>query len=243
MLTRRRNNRGPYNPPLRVAGDFVKASSQSLSVASNSTLQTGDVDFWVSAWFNANSLAANDVVASSFSTTPATSQWILQLNASTVLRFTAYSGSSQLSAVQNVAAGSWYHCFGYHDATADLVGLLINGTGGTTATGGLATNSTASPFTISGFNGSAGSLFFDGRIECVAFGKSLPGGFATTPAATIAATLYNGGRPLDPRRVSIEQRTAWGGVSAWISNNLTTDVWGTNTLTPNNAPRTVQVLS
>lgn len=240
MLTRRRNNRGPYNPPLRVAGNFSSSGPQSLSIANNSTIETGNVDWWASGWYR--STANTGEYVNFFHKATGTQEFFIsKRQAGNLCQLSMWNTSGVETQLLGgaMAPNVLINWMAGYNATTGQQFIIINA--GTPTAGAFVgtPRATSSALTIN----AAGIGTYSSVLGPVMFGKNPPGGFATTPAATIAAALYNGGRPLDPRRVSIEQRTAWGGVSAWISNDLKTDVWGTNTLTPNNAPRTVQVLS
>ena len=50
-------------------------SNQYLSVASNSALQTGNVDFWVAFWFNCSRVASNPNVVQKCNETGLNGEW------------------------------------------------------------------------------------------------------------------------------------------------------------------------
>ncbi len=218
-------------------GVFVLASNQFLSVASSAGLQPSS-DVWYSAWVKLTAKAANQVVTGKWANTGNQRQTLLRYDTGTDrMVFTVSSnGTDSVTASANtfgaVSTGVWVHVFGWSDSVADVAGVAVNGQADSVAwaTGVFATGTAA----VRIGNREDSSIPLGGSIATVAWGKNPVGGFAVTPAATIAAALYNGGAGLRPSLISAGQRTAWGVVSGWLDTTLTGDVIGSNTLTNNN---------
>ncbi len=229
---------------------YVAASSQYHSIADNASLSTGDVAAWGSIWMRADTApgaGAQYRIYGKYATTGNQRTWLIDWDKDTNRLRLIVSGdgiaanvlpSAKLGAVSTL---TWYHLFWWHDPVANIIGFIVNGGTPDTAAHTTGLFDSTAPLTI-GSQGNPGD-YFDGRLAPAVFGKNVVGGFATTPAATIAATLYNGGAGVDLRGISAATRTAWGGVSAWPGNETGTgtmaDVWQTladNTLTANNSP-------
>lgn len=219
------------------AGSFASASSQSLSVASNSTLQAGDVAFLWAGWVNITSGAANTVLVNKWGGGN-TFEYQVLLSGTSLIQFSVSpDGTTAAIASVNgtvVSTGSWQFVVAYHDPVANEIGISLNGGAFTTAsysTGVFIGTSTL----ILGSR--VGASYLNGLMDSWVYCKNIVGGFATTSAATIAAALYNGGNGLKPSQITPTQRTAWGVVSGWLDNaqsSLTADAIGSNTLTNNN---------
>lgn len=219
---------------LKTFGNF-NGTNQYLSVASNSTLQTGDVDWWASVWFLTNVISADKTMFSKWGGTQ--NERGLDLASTNNVTMYIVSGSTitTLAAVAfgPITVGVWRHAFQWFDSVANTIGISVNGVSNTASYTSVP-NSSNSPVEIGSYANGTGQ-FWNGKLSEVAFGKSPAGGFATTPAATIAAALYNSGRGLRHSKITPAQVTAWGVVSGWLDGgSLTADSFGSNTLTNNN---------
>ena len=222
------------------AASFAAASSQRLSCASNSTLQTGNVNYWYTSWIyptlldlnvkqiigNYNSALAGggDFNLGYRSDFLRTSVW----NSSGVVN----SSSSGLKPVIN----TWNFYFVYSDSVNLYVSL--NGGGfiqlGSTASALTSTN----PFYIGG-NPSIGHT--DGKIDSCAFGKPTSGWLASN-ATALRDYLYNSG---NGRRSSDFKSSSYylngnpsGAISWWDLDERSgtrNDKIGSNHLTDNNS--------
>ena len=183
----------------------VTAGKIALTLASNTSVQTGDIDFTAALWVN----------ALTFDSTGSTEvSWILSKRDGTKHEFqlqwrgTAGGGpaaprfrwgvfnesasQSQVDAnnLGTPATGTWYFIIVWHDSVNDVIGIQVNnGTANTAAhsTGVAASNS---PVYFSGRPGSvAADDHWDGRMESASLWKRI----LTTAEKT---TLYNAGASL-----------------------------------------------
>lgn len=181
------NDLTPTNTPANATGivgnaaAFVAASSQQLSVASNATLQSGNIDHTVAAWIyptaapgSAGILCKADVDSAA---NAAGYEWMLYTVGSKV-RFLVAKGGNGTGSTNSYSVTSdvdftlnaWNYVEGYYDAATGTVGVVVNGT---VKTG----TSTTTPGTSTGAvrfgTVAAGSSYFGGRIDEVGFWKRL----------------------------------------------------------------------
>lgn len=186
---------------LGLAADFVAASSQFLSRATNSTLETGNIDFSFAFWVNLTSLPAN-LAGFSFVTkdvdTPANSRdytfdYFRNDGDPTNAGFRFYVNGLYL-AVSGTngfdSTATWYYVIGWHDAAADTVNLQIdNGTPISTGTGGVAPEVSVAQFRIGAREYAGNQDYSNARIDDVGFWKKV----LTTNERT---ALWNNGNGL-----------------------------------------------
>lgn len=216
---------------------FASASSQSLRVASNSTLQTGNVDFWLAGWMNLSTLGVYRVPFSKFGTAAFNSEYLLDVNALNVPRFLVFStgATKQVDSATTLTASTWAFVIAYHDSVNDTVNISVNGSAFASATtAGVSPNALTAPLNFGTYNNGGGD-FWNGRLASWAFGKSPPGGIAAI-ATTIRDRLYASGAGIVYADTTAAERTAWGLVSWWdlVRSGVFTDSHGTNNLTNNN---------
>lgn len=220
----------------RTAAQFTSANSETLSSVSNSSLQTGDVDFWCAGWiyidtdaihvFQVKGKGGSGIDASEYAVCTKT-------NASLTLEFYINGTIAKKHSVA-LSTATWYHYFCYYDSVNDLAGVILNATTAETASSAGPLASGAGQFTVGG--DTVGGRYHNGRMGNVAFGKS-PGAGIASLASTIASALYNSGNGARYADISSANRTAWGLVSWWeLDENSGTraDKHGSNTLTDNN---------
>lgn len=136
------------------AASFVPANLEYLSVASNSTLQTGDIDFEAQAWFYLDAKTGlQRVICGRWSSAGAGNrEYILFYNVGTD-RFNFVVSSNGGATTSSVSAnnfgapatGTWYMVNAWHDAANNLIGISVNaGTPNTTSwSSGVAAGKTA----------------------------------------------------------------------------------------------------
>lgn len=220
-----------------TAGVF-NGTTQYLSVADNATLRTGTASFWCASWVRLTSKAANAMAISKcFSLNTADEYAIFYSQSDDRFRFSITDNTSTPRGVSDAVLGSpvlnqWYFILGYWDSVTNTVGISVNGGAFTTASAGGGTPRQGTNPLFIGRYSAANALAWPGNIAASFLGKDVPGGFATTSAATIAAALYNLGYGLRPSELTAAQVTAWGVVSGWLDNgSLTADAIDSNTLT------------
>jgi hypothetical protein len=180
---------------------FVAANSQSLSVASNATLQTLSGDIFAAGWFNlpTGSLGANqNLIAKGTSlSSPSLLDWFLVFAAGGGLRFGVSNGASFLSATTgSPTVNVWSFGMGYFDAALGVVGVSLNGGAFVTTSGFSGTpRSSTAPVTLNGALGVA-VPFATNSMDAFAVGK-LSAGTITARAAAIRDALWNGGNGVE----------------------------------------------
>lgn len=194
------NDLTPTNTPANATGivgnalALVSASAQQLSVTSNATLQSGNIDHTVHAWIyptaapgSAGIICKADVDSAA---NAAGYEWMLYTVGSKV-RFLVAKGGNGTGSTNSFSVTSdvdftlnaWNYVEGYYDAATGTVGVVVNGT---VKTG----TSTTTPGTSTGAvrigTVAAGSSYFGGRVDEVSFWKRL----LTSDERT---AQYNGG--------------------------------------------------
>jgi len=213
---------------------FTYANSEYLSIPSNASLQTGDIDFTIAGWVYLDSKSANQAVVGKWTGAPA-GEYLLFYNPGTDrFRFivcdttqTNY-GLVDAAALGSPATGTWYFIVAWHDATAQTVNIQVNNGTVNSASHPYDVQVAATAFRV-GATGAFGQEW-DGRVDELGLWKRLltpaertqlyaSGSGVTYPDFTPAA-------PTEPLLVSL--------VSYWkldeASGNAV-DAHGTNHLT------------
>jgi hypothetical protein len=184
--------------PLGNAGSFASASSQYLSCSSNSSLQTGNVDFWIACWFSWDGTNNYPAIASKVATNPAKEEWLLSVDHTTnKVGFTVSPDGTQPSEIGVTAStfgilsiNTWYFVIAYHDMVNNLLKIAVNGGvfDSTAMTGGFSGDES---FRIGARKSNTVTGYFGSKIQGVVFGKSPPGGISNV-ISEINTRLYNG---------------------------------------------------
>lgn len=230
----------PFNVYTDGAGQFTAANGKYLSVASNSTLQIGDVDFFLSCWVRFDSTGTNRPIIAKWDNTGTNREYLIFLDTSTQLAFVLYDGSSQVNVADTglaVATDTWYFILAWHDKTNNTANLKINNRTTVTEsiTGGV--NTTTTSLAIGGY--SNGSPYTDGQIAQVYLAK--PPTAIADLIDGIHVSLYNSGNGKFYRDLTSTEISDWGLVSAWLQNPADIaagsfpDSHGSNNLTDNNS--------
>lgn len=167
-----------------TARDFIPGNSEYLSVASNTTLRTGDIDFSFNLWAYFNSTAGTFTMLSKWG---AIGEYLIDNNSSGNVRFVVRNSAN--TAFVNtpnaaVSTGAWTMITAWHDATNNILGIAVNaGTAQTTSHSG-GVNLATQAFEL---GRSGASSYFDGRLSGVGFWKN----YVLTAADR--TFLYNGG--------------------------------------------------
>jgi len=181
------------------AGDFeLSVGVESLSRSDNADLSTGDIDFSLSVWVNAESFdGANPHLIAKINDDASVLEYqLFYHNATTRYRWIVFGAGPV--AVGDVSAnnfgapgtGTWHHVVAWHDAANNLVGISVNdGTADTAATTGAPADTSAN-FTLGMISpGFGASGQWDGLIDEVGFWKKV----LTSQERT---DLYNSGNGL-----------------------------------------------
>lgn len=170
------NNTVTSNPGIIVnAGQFTAASSEWLTHTSNSSLQTGDIDFTFAAWVYLDATGTAMTILAKYGAT--TKEYWLRYENTGVFSFCVFAtGTAGCSTIQATTFGApatatWYHIIAWHDSVNNSLGICVNG--GTPDTVSYSSGITA----LAGDFG-MGALptvgqYWNGRIDEVGFWKKV----------------------------------------------------------------------
>lgn len=153
-----------------TSGQFTAANTEYLTIADNSTLSMGDVDFTVSAWVYHDSEGANRVILGKYGGDASANTEYLLFYGTAADRFRFMVGDGTAPGEISVSAdgfgapttGTWYFVVGWHDSKNSLIGISVNGVESTTSYTNVLQDSTQ-PFRI-GASGTA-TIPWNGRID------------------------------------------------------------------------------
>jgi hypothetical protein len=210
------------------APKFVSANSQYLSIASNASLQDGNIDFSFAGWVFLDSFSPSS--GSLWGKTDAgKAEFSLATNAANVLRWLCSADGSVFTLVQSgvLAVSQWYFVHCYHDAALDQIGFQIdNGTPVTASFNSAGPFNNTSSLTVGRESGAP--TYTNARVASLGFWKRrLTAGEVTN--------LYNGGRGKQYSDLTTGEKANL--ISWWNLNEASgtrNDSHGTNHLTDNN---------
>lgn len=189
----------------RTVGDFEASESDSLSIASNASLQTGDVSFAFAAAVVPETIAGFRTIVGKWSNTGNLREYLLGINATTSrFEFSVSSNGTAFTTVQANSLGapsngSVYYVVAWHDATANTINIQVNN--GTVDSAAHSTGVfTSTPTFYIGRTAAQGGVaaYFDGIIGLVGYWK---GGFPTSDERT---WLWNDGNLRDYAEILAE---------------------------------------
>lgn len=219
---------GPF-----FSADFTSSSSERLN-AGNTAFAFGDTDWWIGLWVRRDVSGSADIIIQQINGVAEGIQ-LIKLGTE-VLRLRVYSATSiigQVNSVDTLSLNVWHYVFIYHDSTGNEVGVSIDDNAFVTA----ATSGAAGVSTANFYFGNSATNSWDGRMDEAALGQSPPGGFSTTPPASIRNALYNGGAGKRYVQLTSVQKTAWGLVSYYGFDEMSgtrVDSHGSNDLSDEN---------
>lgn len=179
-----------------TARDFERGDTEYFTIASNSDLQLGDIDWTIAGWANLESKTDDICIVSKHDgVSEAGSEFFLYYApGSDRITFINYgaSGSSSVtaSALGSPSAGTWYFVIIWHDSVNNTINIQVNNGTVNSASWSGGTNSTNSNFTIGGLHSSPGVYDFDGMVQGVGLWKG------KVFSAEERAALYNDGNGL-----------------------------------------------
>lgn len=214
------------------ARSFAKANSESLSItnAAQSGLGFGDVDFYVCGFFKFATLTGTSVgLINKYLAAGNQHSYTLYQSTDRKPRFyVSADGSTDVVATwgsADVSDGVWYFYEGWHNATANQIGVCLNrGTDVTTSHSGGVYVGTA-PFEISGFD--AGS-YYDGLIQLIVITSGIPTTAERNAIYNSGAGVFYRNRPT----LSLASYVSWYDCAE--TSGALRDAHGTNHLTDNN---------
>ena len=216
-----------------AAAQFTAANSESLSIADNASLSTGDIDFTVEAWFRTDDNSANYCIASRFDdNTIALREWeLVYLGASNLIQFTVWDVTAVTTRNASGAASqqTWVHVIGEHNAAANTVRIIINdGTPVSTACPNGPADIIIQTLIGAETDVAGKSKHMNGRIGPVRFWKR-------TLTAGEITSLYNSGLgKLHADLTTAEKVSMEGSWNLTEASGNRADSQGSNTLTDNN---------
>lgn len=188
------NNVGVVGGKVDNAAVFTAASSTSLSVSSNATLQTGNIDFTLSGWIYLTSKTAIMDIVSKWGASGNFEYILIYNSTSDRLEFYVSStGSNIVGAVANnygsPATGAWIFFEVYHDSVNDVIGIRINNGTANTAAHSAGVFASTAAFML-GDRAVTAATYFNGRMDSISLWKRI----LTTSERS---SLYNSGVGLD----------------------------------------------
>lgn len=168
------------------AAHFQQVNSQYLARFSETPLETGNIDFTLSAWINPSVISACVVVGKDAVTGR---DYALELTAEGLARFSCSrnQGAAFVEAPDPIFAGVWSLLVAWHDAAAKTISIQVNNGPETAAsTKNVPPNVTGAEFRIGSRQGAAIADYFDGDVDEVGLWKR-------TLTADERAALWNDG--------------------------------------------------
>lgn len=183
-LTETSGTIGAATGKITGARDFEAGDTEYFTIASNSSLQTGDIDWTFSAWINLESDVTGCIAGKGVGLEAGNYEWeLIRVGGG---NYRLYMGGTFRVAATLADVGSWIHVLVWHDATNNVVGISLNGSETTESYSGGET-ADSSNFSIGAEN--APSRYFDGLIcECGFWKRVL--------TSTERDDLYNSGNGL-----------------------------------------------
>jgi hypothetical protein len=209
---------GSTTGKINNARDFEFSNAEFFWCADTADLSTGDIDFTIAAWVNAEAFGGNRVIAAKYLGGSANNRewqlWYINGSARFELRVSPDGAAGsvvtrQATTLGAPSTGTWYHIVAWHDSVNNLLGIAVNGGAADTSahTTGVFTGDAA--FSIGEGSSSSVGTSWDGLIDEVGFWKRV----LTSQERT---DLYNSGNGLAyPFTTSTPQHPA--GVVAGVS--------------------------
>jgi hypothetical protein len=216
-----------------LAANFVRASTQSLSIADNAAMSMGTVDCSFAGWAKFNDTATQTLFTKRGGA--GNREYLMTITATNFRWEPSADGTINTAVVATtfgaVSAGVWYFVSMYHDSTNHQIGISVNN--GAVDTAVFGTGAIFDGTNAFGFGAGSGTPL-DGQLDSWGFWKSAPGAGGMLSAAQITA-LYNGGMGLAFQDLSSSLKTAL--ISWWDFDGNANDSPGLagNNLTNNNS--------
>ncbi len=157
----------------KIKGARSFSSGNYLSIASNSTLQTGNIDFSLAAWVKFNSFGADRAIVAKWNSFTTNRDYVLKYSNSdgNFIFQVSPDGSTFQKAVwnQSVSTGTWYFVAGGHNAAADELWISIDGATPVVQSHSAGVQATGAAFTLG--STVAGNENHDGLIDEAGFWK------------------------------------------------------------------------
>ena len=176
------------------AAQFTNANSEDLSIADNTDLSTGDIDFSIVLWVYLDNKDTTQIMLSKWEPTGNQQAYAIQYQ-TTADRFrflVSNDGAATVVEAADVlgipAIATWYFIVVWHDASANTINIQVNNGNVDSQAHTTGVFDGTAPFNIGSLRGS--SQFFDGRVDAVGFWKKVL-------TAAEKTELYNNGAGLE----------------------------------------------
>lgn len=211
------------------ASQFTAANSEYLSIASNPSLQTGDIDFSFAGWVYIDSLATYRILLpTKWGSSGGTREYTLEFDTPDDFGwYVSNNGTATVGVVATapvVEASKWYFLTCWHDSVNNVIGIRVNDQQTFTTAHTTGVYSGTQAFTP----GNAATFYASGRMTNWSFWKKVL-------SASEITQLYNRGFGLDYSDYDAGLLTNL--ISSWPlteSSGTRFDVHGSNDLTDNN---------
>jgi hypothetical protein len=173
------------------AAQFTAVNSESLSRASNASLQIGDIDFTIAAWVYLDTLIDMALISKDMSGGGKREFDLEFLHGATdkfrMRLFRAVDSSIAINDTTVISPATWYYVIGWHDAAADTMNIQVNnGSVVSAATGGALQAASDGDWYLGARQFTGAQAFTNGRLNQVSFWKRVL-------TANQRTALYNGG--------------------------------------------------
>jgi len=179
-----------------TAADFERGNLEYLTVASNSTLQTGDIAFSFGCWVNFESVSNQQVIIGKWAGGINSLEYLIYFaTTDSKVRFALTSSGTvgtyvEVLTAATVSAGSWIFLVAVHDPVGNQMLLYRNAGTATTLSHSAGVYSGAAAFQLGSNDGSVADNAYDGLIdEAFLFKRVL--------SAAEITELYNSGNGRD----------------------------------------------
>ena len=189
------------------AAQFTAANSESLSIADNASISTGDISWTLAFWLYIDSSGGDEGLISKYDNGAGANEYLVRLTTGPQVRIDVYDGGSGIGNVTatsfgNLSTATWYFVQCGHDATNNLVFVSVNGGTVDTAATSAGGADTTGTFRMGVYN----AQFFNGRLDQGSFWKK-------RISAQEISDLYNAGagnsylaaQPKSPWRVWVTE--------------------------------------
>jgi hypothetical protein len=212
-----------------IGAQFTAASSQYATIADNTSLSTGDIDFTLACWAWTDTTGTAKFLIGK-SGVAGNREFFLQFGTTNIFTFGVYYDGTSFASRTGATFGSlalstWAYCVCWHDSVANTLNVQVND-GAVDSVGHALGGFDSTAAVQLGANNGAAS-FHQGRLDTPAMWKRV----LTTAERT---RLYNNGTGLAYRDLDAELKTSL--ISWWDLDGNWSDCHGTNHLTPTNGP-------
>ena len=170
-----------------TARDFEKNNSESFSIASNPSLQTGDIDFTISCWIKPETVELQFYVNKSGIAAADREYAVYNFNGILFFIYDPSGAIVQVASGVTPVPGTWYHIVAWHDSVANQIAISVNNATPVTLSHSTGVRTNNFQFEL-GARQNHG-FFYDGLLDEVGFWKRVL-------TADERTQLYNGGNGL-----------------------------------------------